>query len=287
MQTISTALRNAINAGNPQRVLLVFGDDEFTNEDIMISKGLTLNEEFNTDENLTIGSCPSSVISFDLLNDHGQLEDFGFGWFTAYLGARIDSGIPTEITRTYTEGGESQTYAFAPLGVFYAEKPDVLVKTVISVTAYDQMKLLEIDMPSAETLGITYPTTIADIYEAICDYLGVTVGSNSFMNDDLEVTTEPNEFENAKIREVIGWIAECACSIARFNRTGALEFAWFNNPDVSFSEHDYSAFSYSWYETKAIDGLYCRDTDTNTDSVNGDDKTNNYLILDNPFLKGE
>lgn len=287
MQTISTALRNAINAGNPQRVLLVFDDTEFTNEDIVINNGLTLREEFNTDENLSIGSCPSSVISFELLNDEGQLADFEFGWFTAYLGARIDTGTPTEITRTYTEGGSSKTYAFSPLGVFYAEKPNVLIKKTISVTAYDQMLLLETDMPSAETLGITYPTTIADIYEAICTHLNITASSSQFLNYDLVVSAEPKELSKAKIREVIGWIAECACSIARFNRDGGLEFAWFVNPDVSYSEANYSDFVYSWYQTKAIDGLYCRDTDTSTDTIEGDDKTNNYLILDNPFLKGE
>jgi len=287
MQTLSTALRNAIDAGNPQRVLLVFGDDEFSNEDIVITNGVTLNEEFITEENITIGQCPSSVISFDMLNDNGQLEDFDFGWFTAYLGARIDTGTPTEITREFTEDGEEKTYAFSPLGVFYAKKPSVLVKAVISVTAYDMMTMLDVAMPSSETLNITYPTTIADIYEAICIYLGITAASSNFLNYDLEVAEEPKEFANARIREVIGWIAECACSIARFNRDGELEFAWFNTPDVSFSESNYSSFTYAWYETKAVDGLYCRDTESGTDEVEGDDKTNNYLILDNPFLKGE
>jgi len=287
MQTVSTALRTAINAGNPQRILLVFEDTEFTNEDIVITKGLTLDEEFNTEEDIAIGSCPSSVISFDLLNDNGQLEDFEFGWFTAYMGARIDTGTPTEITRTFTENGSSKTYAFCPLGVFYAEKPSVLVKSVISITAYDQMKLLEVNMPSSETLGITYPTTIADIYEAICTYLDITALSSQFLNYDLEVVSEPAEFANAKIREVIGWIAECACSIARFSRTGGLEFVWFSTQDVSFSESNYSGFTYSWYETQSIDGLYCRDTESGTDETEGTDKTNSYLILDNPFLKGE
>ena len=287
MQTVSTALRTAINAGNPQRVLLVFSDNEFTNEDIVINKGFTLSEEFNTDENISIGSCPSSVISFDLLNDNGQLEDFEFGWFTAYLGARIDTGTPTEITRSYMEGVSYKTYAFSPLGVFYAEKPNVLVKSVISVTAYDRMKLLEVDMPSATTLELTYPTTIAGIYEAICSYLNITALSSQFLNYDLVVSEEPKEFANAKIREVIGWIAECACSIARFSRTGGLEFVWFTVQDLSYSESNYSDFTYSWYQTKAIDGLYCRDTKSATDTTAGDDMTNRYLILDNPFLKGE
>ena len=286
MQQLSTALRNAVNAGNPQRVLLKFGNEELSNEDIVMSTGVSLNEEFNPEEELTIGTCPSSTLSFDLLNDNGQLADFEFGWFTAYLGARIDSGTPTEITRTFTEDGQTKTYAFSPIGTFYAEKPMILAKKIISIAAFDKMVLLEQDMPSSTTLGITYPTTLASIFTAICTYLSVTYTSATFLNYDLAVSQEPKEFRNAKIRDVIGWIAECACSIARFNRNGDLELAWFSVSGASYNESGYSEFSPAWYATESIDGLYVRDTDNNTETATGNSLLNNYLILDNPFLKG-
>ena len=54
MQTVSETLRNAINSGSPQRVLIVFSDREFTNEDIVLSSGVSLKEEFNSENDITI-----------------------------------------------------------------------------------------------------------------------------------------------------------------------------------------------------------------------------------------
>lgn len=285
MQTISTALKNAMDAGNPQRVLFVFGDDEFTNEDISMSDGVSLDEDFNTESELTIGLTPSSQISFTMMNDNGQLDDFAFGWFDAYIGARIDSGEPTETTRTYTENGKTVTYAFAKIGRFYAEQPDIIDKYAVSVTAKDQMKLFEdTDMPSSTTLGITYPTTMVAVLQAMCTYLSITLEDSTFLNYDLEVAKEPEDFSMATMRDVLGWIAEAACSNARFNRDGNLEIAWFTQTVNVYDEHDYKEFVPVRYEIAEINGCYFRDTNKTSETSNGTDKTNNYLVQDNPFL---
>ena len=286
MQTLSTALRNAVDAGNPQRVLLVFGSQsvEFTNEDIVITSGVELSEEFNSEHDLTIGLTPSSTLTFTLLNDSGQLADFEFGWFSAYIGARIDSGTPTEITRQYTENGQTVTYAFSPLGTFYAERPDIVVKETVSVTAYDMMILFDKDMPSSETLGITYPTTVGSIFQALCNHFSVTPTATDFLNNDLVVTKEPDDFSMVTMRQVLGWIAEVACSIARFGRDSKLEIAWFNTTSKTYDERRYNEFTPSWYETASIDGLYYRNTNESEETQEGTVKSNNYLIQDNPFL---
>lgn len=280
MQTLSTALQNAINAGNPQRVLLKFGNSEFSNESIVMSKGVELSEEFCGSKDFEIGTAPSSIISFTLINDNGQFADFEFGWFTAYLGARIDSGLPTEIIRYFNEGGSNKAYAFAPIGTFYAHRPDVVSKKTIAITAYDQMTKFDIDMPSNI---VQYPSTIGDIFSAMCTQVGVTPKSDTFLNSDLEVESEPEEFESVTMRTVLGWIAECACANARFDRDGTLEMSWFTSTGKSYSESNYKDFDYAWYETQAIDSVCFRNTDENNDTTSGSG-SNSYLIQDNPFL---
>ena len=283
MQVLSEALKNAIDAGNKQRVLLVFGNKEFSNEDIVMSAGVTLSEEFISEQELTIGLTPSYMLTFSMLNDRGQMVNFDFGWFNAYIGARIDSGTPTEITRTFTENGQTVTYAFAPLGTFYAEKPDIVVKKSVAVTAYDQMIKFGKDMPS---LNISYPTTVGAILSAMCTNVGVTLASNSstFLNYDLVVASKPDDFDMATMRTVLGWIAEVACSNAHFNRDGQLEISWFTTTSEVYDENSYKEFTPSWYETAAINGVYFRDTNEFIETSNGTTKTNNYLIQDNPFL---
>lgn len=296
MYTFSNTLQTALAAGNPQRVLLEFFKTPdgtaydpvvtFTNEDILIDGGVKLSFEFNSETDLTIGKCPSAQITFDMLNDREQLAEFEFGYFRAYLGARIDQGTPggSAKTKTFTERGRSVLYEFAPLGTFISQRPDIVRKDTISVDANDQMVLFDVDMPSATDLNLTYPTTLYGIASAMCAYLGVTLAANSWLNSTLAVAKAPDAFANATMREVLGWIAEAGCSNARFTRGGLLEFAWFNTVNKTYDEHDYSAFTPAWYETEAIDGLHIRNADSTAEFVVGTGE-NAYMIQDNPFLR--
>lgn len=290
MYTFSNTLRTALNAGNPQRVLLEFTDYspavQFSNEDIMLSQGLQLNTEFNSETDLTVGQCTSAEICFTLRNDSNQLASFGFGEFTAYLGARIDTGTPASgaKTKTFTEKGASALYEFAPLGVFIAERPNVVRTNVIDVTAHDRMQLFDVDMPSATDLGVTYPTTLANLVQKMCAYLGVALQSAVFLNANLSVSKEPDVFASSTMREVLGLVAEAACSMARFNRLGRLELTWFNTTDKVYDEHNYSEMTQYWYQTRAIDKLHIRNADSTAEYTTGSG-SNAYMIQDNPFLR--
>lgn len=285
MYAISTALRNAIDAGKPQRILLEFPNNvTFSNEDVAITDGVTYTEMFTSEDDICIGSCPSASIEFSLLNDEGQLANFTFGQFKAWLGARIDSGTATGKTKTFTEGGASRTYEFAPLGVFTAERPDVIKKAKVAVTANDRMVLFDKTMPSATNLSITYPTTIGALLSAMCTYLGVTLATQTFTNSDLAIASEPSQFKNATMREVLSWIAEAACAIARFNRDGNIEIVWYSTVQKTFSESGYSEFTPAWFQTEAITGTHIRNGNSNA-TLDLGTATNVYVIQDNPFLR--
>lgn len=288
MYTVSQTLQTAIANGTPQRVLLEFADGfaVFSNEDIVVSTGVELNEMFNSETDLTIGLCPSAEIRFDMLNDEGQLENFEFGKFKAWLGARIDSGTPDvgAKTKTFSGGEYPGLFEFTPLGVFIADRPAVVKKKILSITANDQMQLFDVDMPSAEAMNLSYPLTLSNLFTAMCSYVGVQYKSATFLNSTVTIPSAPEEFDDATMREVLGWIAEAACSIARFDRDGLLEMAWFSTSEAEYDEHDYTGFTPTWYETKAIDGLHVRNANSEAETSLGL-STNNYLIQDNPFLR--
>lgn len=287
MYEFSETLQTALNANNPQRVLIEFASGEqFTNEDVVMSTGVQVRSEFNSETDLTIGLCPSSEIQFAMLNDVNQLADFEFGEFTAYLGARIDTGTPeaTAKTATFTEGGSTALYEFAPLGVFIAKRPNVVRTNIIDVDANDRMTLFDVDMPGKTALNLTYPTTLGTLAQKMCEYLNVPLKSATFLNSTLAVSEEPEVFESSTMREVIGMIAEAACSIARFDRTGNLEFVWFNPVNKTYDEHDYKDFTQYWYETKSIDKLHIRNGDSTAEYIYGNGN-NAYMIQDNPFLR--
>ena len=296
MQTLSETLQAAIAAGNPQRVLLEFTKQpdgtaydpvvQFSNEDILVSTGLSYQCYFNSETDLTIGLCPSAQIRFSMLNDVGQLADFEFGTFNAFLGARIDTGTPASGARTkeFTEGGATVLYEFSPLGTFIARRPDIVRRMIIDVDANDQMTLFDEEMPSKTALNITYPITLYNLAAAMCSYLGVTLKDSSWLNSTLSVTKEPKQFDGATMREVLGWIAEAGCSNARFDRNGLLEFVWFSTVNKTYDENDYTEFTPAWYETAAIDGLHIRNADSTSEFTVGTGD-NAYMIQDNPFLR--
>ena len=299
MYTPSETLRAALAAGNPQRVLLEFTDPDtgetetFSNEDIDISDGLHTNRPFNGDEELTVGLCPSAEVRFTLLNDQRQLADFRFGECAVWIGARIDEGTPGSgaKTATFTEDGEDRTYEFIPIGVFIVERPDIVQRDVIQITANDRMGLFDKEMPSRTDLGLNptsaNPATILQLLQAMCQNVGVSLASTSFLNNNLQFTSWPTKyFENRTMREVLKWIAEAAGSIALFNRYGELEITWFNDltQDVAYDENNYSDFVQTWYEVEQIDGLKVRNQDETSESTVGTDPDNPYVIAGNPFL---
>ena len=183
------------------------------------------------------------------------------------------------------KGTNLRTYEFVPLGYFTAERPNVPYVNEIHFTCNDFMVKFDIDMPSRTDLGINYPITIGNLFKAMCEYVGVQYYSNVFINSTATITSEPDEFENTTMRQVLQWIAEAAASVLRFNRDGQLVFDWLRSTSLALDEGNYSEFAPYWYETKVIDKLYNRRTENGADNTVGTGE-NAYLIQDNPLLRG-
>ena len=312
MYALSEALQTAINAGEPQRALIEFflkpdgstyGPEDgmpepvrFSNEDILMTNGIQYTAEFNSETDLTIGLCPSAEIQFSMLNDREQLAEFEFGTFRAWLGARI-AATGTESESPKRMQFPDGLYEFAPLGVFIARRPDVIKKDVIDVDANDRMTLFDEELP-AGLISYNENTTVQTVVNAMCNHVGVTQNeikvTDEWINRSIKVPAQPEKFDGATMREILGWAAEASCANARFDREGKLEFVWFKQTDRTFDEHDYTEFTPSWYETQKIDSLHIRNADETAEiTLTIDEETgdiisgtgsNEYMIQDNPFL---
>ena len=183
------------------------------------------------------------------------------------------------------EAGVVETYEFVPLGYFTAERPKAPDTIQIDMTCYDWMQKFEEDMPSAATLGFSYPVTFSTLLQKICNYAGVSLKTTSFINSTARLTEKPGDFDTATMRDVVRWIAEAGAGVARFNRDGQLVIDWISNTSQTFAPTDYSEFDPYWYKTKKVTKLYNRNTHDVTDrTVGSGDEA--YLIQDNPLLRG-
>lgn len=300
MYAVSTAFRNALVAGNPQRIFIYFLEGSsagtiMTNEHIAIDAGVTFHESWCDDSDVTLGNTSSSEINFVLFNDEGEWDDFEFGKFKVYIGVEI-STTTSEVVNLECSVDETNligtadinrieyTYALMPMGVFVGTRPNIVSKDEITVSSNDLMTLFDVDMPSQSELGLSGVTlTATRILQAMCSHVGVALQSTTFLNSSVTLSEWPESFESSTMKDVIGWIAELACANALINRDGKLELRWIQTTTASYDENDYLEHTPFWYNTPPVDAVYVRDTleDGETHTGSG---SNAYLIQDNPFL---
>lgn len=254
-----------LQTGWPLRLLVLENDDLYAFGDA----GTMLSGRIASD-GVTINQIENPVkINAVMWNKIGRL-------MKGKVGYRIENDVLVEYSK-----GRADAYEFAPLGTFIAPKPSVLRKVVIELEAEDKMQLFDSDLSDVE---FSYPLTMTQAYDALCQSVGVESVTQNIPNGDLSLTKKPDLFDGATKRDVLGWIAEASATYARFNREGKLELTRFNETGVEYDEHDYVSASPSAYSVKPYGKLHIRNADSNIEQVVGEGD-NAYLIQDNPFLK--
>lgn len=178
--------------------------------------------------------------------------------------------------------GLRTVWEYAPLGVFIASRPEKLTGEIIEMESVDQMSLFDVMMPDIPDSD--FPMSIGSLLLKLCEMIGVECATPVFMNREIVIPTKPGDFADATAREVLGWIAQAACSYARFNREGELELMWFADTNVVLDESTYSGLSLCSREVGQITRLCVRDSESTTDAISGTG-SNTYLIQDNPLLR--
>lgn len=196
---------------------------------------------------------------------------------TAHRNLVVSDNVVTEYT-----SGVKTVWEYSPLGTFVASKPEKLTGEIIEMESVDQMSLFDVMMPNIP--DSEFPMTIGDLLTKLCSLMRVDCVTTDFINKNTVIPTKPGNFADATAREVLGWIAQAACSYARFNRDGDLELVWFTETDVVLDESTYSELSLHSREVGQITRLCIRNSESTTDAISGTG-ANTYLIQDNPLLR--
>ena len=134
------------------------------------------------------------------------------------------------------ENGEWIT-KYIPFGTFIIQKPDS--EEITNKTSFDAFDfMVKFNLPFEDTL--TYPCTIKDVLNAICEQCGVELATTSFANENFVV--ENNQFVNGEsCRDVLKAIAQISGSFARIGRDNKL-YLGFLNPEnyETFDDTDYN-----------------------------------------------
>ena len=205
-----------------------------------------------------------------------------FMWDKISRAREARRGIAREgdIIREFYPDGRVEVYEYAKLGVFTCTRPANIRQRIVSVEASDRMQRFD---TSAEGLKLRYPATLKRLLQALCAFVDVPLRTGEFINSGRVLYGEPAGLADMTARELLGLIAEAAGCMARFDREGALELAWFTETGVTFDEGDYSSFVPGEYRVAPIDKLQVKNSDSDIGTILGEGE-NAYVIQENPFL---
>ena len=202
------------------------------------------------------------------------------GWAAQGRGLWSNSGVVYE----YFTDGTTDKYEYVKLGTFLLDKPTKRKVNLVSVSALDRMSKFDREA-DAFWNGLTYPITIGEIFTQLCVFVGVPKATTSFINSTRSFSEAPMAADGITAREILGWIAQAACSFARMTRDGEVELAWFAERSVSIPMTQYFSIAPAEYMVAQIDKLQISGSETDIGVIIGDG-TNGYQILDNPLLYG-
>lgn len=177
-------------------------------------------------------------------------------------------------------------WEYVPLGTFHIDTPTKRKVATISCEALDGMQKFNVDADDWWA-GLTWPMTRGELLASLCAFVGVTLGTATFLGSDTSIPSAPIAGNGLTGKDVLGWIAESAGSYARMSRAGALELVWFTAQDVTLSQNQHFGDAPAEYTTPAITALHVMVMNSDLGVVVPDEPGDNeYQIMDNPLLYG-
>ena len=126
-----------------------------------------------------------------------------------------------------------------PIGKFTIQKPIEDDEFKVKIKATDKMKKFEDNKYDGSNL--TYPKTMLEVLEDICQKAGVELGSTSFLNSEKQIAVYDN---TVTARTYLGYIAEQAGGFAVIGRDGKLYIKTFGEDTINFNVDLFGDFTW-------------------------------------------
>ncbi len=209
---------------------IVLNNMVLTNKNI---KNIKYDLDTNDGEKFTIGGVYGATVDVTLLNFENELDDIKFEnkEFKIELKLSVDDLYTvkkinkTSIKEINKLKVKHLTSLWIPQGIFYPTKINKNENETITIKLQDKTKYLEEEYEC----NLTPPFTIKDLYKDVHNYFKINSNSISFYNEDMIINEVPKGYTG---KEILGYIAECACGIYIINRSGRGEIRTFANDPV-------------------------------------------------------
>ena len=241
--------------GNVQSILNIYINNELVDANYILDfkVGQTL-----FDEELKLGTVTSKYIELQIYKN--QVPE-------NMSKIKVDYGILIN--------GE---YEIIPIGIFNIDEWTDNDDNTLTIKCIDNMSKFEFNYDGSK---LSYPVTLLEILEDICEKAGVELGSTFFLNSNVEISVYDN---TVTAREYLSYISECAGGFACIGRDGRLYIRtiYQNQQTISLSLFG----EYKWGDKYKISKV---SYENGIESFKfGDDTSNNlWLNQENMFLVDE
>lgn len=228
--------------------------------------GVTIDSGVSSKSDYTVGSAITDLCTIVLNNFDGKFTQYDFckASITVYIGMVVK--------RDYT----GDTVEWVKQGVYNAY--DYKGRNTITVSAYGNLSKSD----SKVDMDVTYPVTLGNLAQQVCDKCGISLKTKTFHNSDYQIFRDP-QYSSYTYHDVIANIAQLAGCYAQCNADGELEFKWFD-----YSTTPYNISSYQKYEP-AKDNITVTGIKIDSKNVDAKSGTDGYVITlkdsDNKLLQ--
>ena len=255
----------------------------------------------NPDTDLTIGRSIMDEVNIQIINS-SKIDDLI--WNQVFqLEFGLEVGLVTD---------------WVTIGYYSGKRPDKVHNVdVINFTAYDGMSKFYV-LADEWLASLTYPMTLGQMYASMCDFVGVTMDAGDELDNikNRIFLTAPISNTGLMRRTILSAMAEAFGCIAKMNADGHVQMKWFSD-QTSYELGATEEFSvnmvdlkegkkwidiedktwedleiYRWVDLEGYNGAFRinsvtvklteEDIGVSFPSHSG---FNDYLIIDNPFLR--
>lgn len=161
------------------------------------------------------------------------------------------------------------------LGTYHVERPDdESTYKELKITAHDTL-YANLNKPYETYLDYdNEEITVADVYEELCEVLGLEPTTLEFINSDIPVSNSP--FTNRETNLIaLKSIATVACSFVTIDEeTDEIDLSWLSdstNPDYTFQLSDYSSLEGGLIEYGPVNSVILKSAQIDSENVSMQD----------------
>lgn len=191
----------------------------------------------NDNDKFSIGGVHGATVTLVLLNYENQFDNVKFENkdFNIELCVAIDDlytvgKLHKELVKVVNTLKVKQlTSLWIPQGVFYPTEITKNENKTITIKLTDKTKYLDDEY----VCNLVPPFTLKQLYDDIHSKVQIQSDTNIFYNQDMTVDTVP---EGYTYKQILGYIAECACGFYFINRLGNAEIRQYGTESVKSIE---------------------------------------------------